>query len=83
MSSKIFQIDSDVLQQAELYARQRNINLNRLVEDFMRKFIRQSQNEKNDIKVTAFVESLGVDLNLPSDFDDKKAYQNYLGEKYK
>ena len=83
MSSKIFQIDSDVLQQAELYARQRNINLNRLVEDFMRKFIRQSQNEKNDIKVTAFVESLGVDLNLPSDFDDKKAYQDYLWEKYK
>ncbi len=35
------------------------------------------------IKTTPFVESLGFDLNLSKDFDDKEAYRNYLEEKYK
>ena len=33
-------------------------------------------------QVTPFVESLGTDLHLPADFDEKEAYRKHLEEKY-
>ena len=32
--------------------------------------------------ITTFVESLGTDLHLPADFDEKEAYRKHVEEKY-
>lgn len=32
--------------------------------------------------ISPFVRSLGADINLPKDFDEKKAYREYITEKY-
>ena len=34
------------------------------------------------VRITPFVKQLGIDLNLPADFDEKEAYRKYLEEKY-
>lgn len=77
-------IDAELLRQAEHYAQERQVNLSQMVEAFIRHFVKNSSigNAKRG-KVTPFVERLGVDLELPSDFDEKAAYRNYLEEKYK
>lgn len=38
--------------------------------------------EDKQIEVTPFVSQLGVDLNLPSDFDEREAYHKHLQEKH-
>ena len=54
-----------------------------IVEAFIQKFISQSKEGNKQIKITPFIESLGVDLNLSLDFDEREAYRKYLEEKYK
>ncbi len=76
-------INTELLQQAEMQAKMYNLNLNQIVESFIRKFIKNPRGvEQIEIKTTPFVERLGVDLDLPADFDEKKAYRNYLSEKH-
>lgn len=76
-------INTELLQQAEMKAKMHNLNLNRIVEEFIRKFIKEPHGEEQAIiKTTPFVERLGVDLDLPADFDEKAAYRNYLSEKH-
>ena len=75
-------INAELLQQAEMKAQMHNLNLNEFVEAFIRKFIKNPHGEEQTvIKTTPFVERLGVDLDLPADFDEKVAYRNYLSEK--
>ena len=37
----------------------------------------------NDIEISPFVKSLRSGVNIPADYDHKKAYGEYLTEKYK
>ena len=77
-------IDGELLRRAEQQAQKQNINLNQLVEAFIRRFVQNPDNEKmENAKVTSFVERLGVDLDLPENFDEKEAYRKHLKEKYK
>ena len=76
-------INAELLQQAEMQAKLYNLNLSQVVEAFIRKFIKNPSVEKETaIKATSFVERLGVDLNLPADFDEKKAYREYMTNKH-
>ncbi len=76
------QINPALLREAKQQARLRNINLSEAVETFIRRFISQSIDEDKKVKVTSFVSQLGVDLNLPADFDEREAYRKHLEEKY-
>lgn len=75
-------INPALLRKAEQQARLRNINLSEAVESFIRRFISQDADEDKKVKVTSFVSQLGVDLNLPPDFDEREAYRKHLDEKY-
>lgn len=76
-------INAELLRQAEQQARLQNISLDQMVEGFIRRFVNSSgSNSAEKIKVTPFIERLGVDLNLPADFNEKEAYRKHLEEKY-
>lgn len=77
------QIDSVLLHEAEQAARLHNADLTQVVESFIRRYIEQTKKGKRTVRVTPFVEQLGVDLDLPADFDEKEAYRRHLEEKYK
>ena len=46
------------------------------------RYIEQMNKKTPKEQVTPFVESLGIDLHLPADFDEKEAYRKHLEEKY-
>ena len=75
-------IDAELLKQAEQQAKRHNINLNQAVEAFIRRFISHPVKEQSKIKVTPFVERLGVELDLPEGFNEKDEYRKHLEEKY-
>lgn len=50
------------------------------------KSISQEKVRNEDVAVdgiSPFVRSLGTDINLPKDFDEKEAYREFVTEKYK
>ncbi len=77
------QIDSVLLNEAEQLAKLHNVDLSQMVESFIRRYVEQMGKGNEPAKVTPFVKQLGVDLDLPADFDEKEAYRNYLEEKYR
>ncbi len=76
------QIDSVLLDEALKMAKQRNIDLTRMVESFIRNFVEKSARPQERPKITPYVRRLGVDLDLPADFDEREAYREYLEEKH-
>ena len=77
------QIDSSLLHEAEQIAKLHNVNLTQIVESFIRRYVEQMRKEEPSVPITPSVNQLGVDLNLPADFDEKEAYRKYLEDKYK
>lgn len=77
------QIDSVLLHEAEQAAKLHNADLTQVVESFIRRYIEQTKKGRQTARVTPFVEQLGIDLDLPADFDEKEAYRRHLEEKYK
>ena len=75
-------IDAELLRKAEQQAKQHNLNLSEVIETFIRQFIQQPVKSKKEMKVTPFVERLGIDLDLPTDFNEKEAYRTHLEDKY-
>ena len=67
------QINPTLWNEAEQLAKRHHTDLTQIVESFIRRYIEQ-MNKK--------VESLGIDLHLPADFDEKEAYRKHLEEKY-
>lgn len=76
------QIDEALMAEAVRKADKEKLDLNIMVENFIRRFL-SSNVTKRKIRVTPFVESLGVDCNLPSDYDEKNAYREHLSKKYR
>lgn len=79
MDSKLtLKLDSKVIERAKKYARQNNISLSRLIENYLQ-FV-ASQNEKTP-EVTPLVESLTGVITLDSE-DIGKDYSDFLAKKY-
>lgn len=76
-------IDPALLREAEQQAKRNNIDLSKAVEAFFRRFINQVEGQEHSVKITPFVERLGANLDLPTDFDEREAYRRHLEEKYK
>ena len=55
-----------------------------MVESYIRRFVQKTDDEKTSesVKITPFIERLGIELDLPTDFDEKDAYRKYLDKKY-
>jgi hypothetical protein len=59
-------------------------NLLGRIEFYIKSMISKYKNQSiNDIEISPFVKSLRSGVNIPADYDHKKAYGEYLVEKYK
>lgn len=69
-----------VIEAAKKYAKEKNISLSFLIENYLQKITTPNQPKK---KSTPIVNKLSGVITLSKDFDYKKDYTDYLSEKYK
>lgn len=72
-------LNSLIIEEAKLYAKETNTSLSGLVENYLQKLL---QDRKQKRRITPVVKSLCGVISLPEDFDHKKAYAEYLRQKY-
>ena len=83
METKLtLRLNDRVIERAKIYAKSQKISLSKIIESYLDSLTRKKEDE-NKISITPLVESLSGVINLPSDFDYKKEYADYLTEKYK
>lgn len=83
MDTKLtIRLNDSVIKRAKIYARNHKISLSKMIESYLDSITKQKDKEKN-ITITPLVESLSGVIDLPSDFDYKKEYRDYIEEKYK
>jgi hypothetical protein len=83
METKLtLRLNDRVIERAKIYAKSQKISLSKLIESYLDNLTRKKEDESK-ISITPLVESLSGVINLPSDFDYKKEYADYLTEKYK
>ncbi len=81
MDTKLtLRLNGNVIERAKIYARNHKISLSKMIESYLDSITKQKDKE---ISITPLVESLSGVIDLPSDFDYKKEYGDYLEEKYK
>ncbi|NCP85502.1 MAG: hypothetical protein GW809_09775 [Bacteroidetes bacterium] len=81
METKLtLRLNDSVIERAKVYASNHRISLSKMIESYLDSVTSTSE-KKNHI--TPLVESLSGVINLPSDFDYKKGYSDYIMEKYK
>ena len=81
MDTKLtLRLNENVIERAKIYARSHKISLSKMIESYLDSITKQKDKE---ISITPLVESLSGVIDLPSNFDYKKEYGDYLEEKYK
>ncbi len=73
-------LDESIIESAKIYAKSNSISLSKLVESYL-SILTKKRTEK--VEITPLVKSLSGVIDLPSDFDEKELYRDYLIEKYK
>lgn len=78
MNTKLtLNLDKDIIDEAKAYAKNHQVSLSKLVENYLNSLTRDS---KKQTSVSPLVESLtGI---IPSDYDEKKDYRSYIDNKY-
>ena len=83
METKLtLRLNDQIIEKAKIYARSHKISLSKMIESYLDSLTNQNEKEKNKL-ITPFVESLSGVIDLPSDFDNKKEYRDFLDKKYK
>lgn len=81
METKLtLRLNDIVIERAKIYARNQKISLSKMIESYLDSLTRETESK---ILITPLVESLSGVISLPTDFDYKKEYADYLIEKYK
>ncbi|WP_339881583.1 DUF6364 family protein [Polaribacter vadi] len=84
MDSKLtLKLDKSVIEQAKKYAKEQQISLSRLIENYLASLTQKDKSNKKEIEITTLVKSLSGSIKVPDDFDYDKAKYDYLMEKYK
>ncbi len=73
-------LDQSIIERAKAYAKANNISLSKLIESYLATVTRKS---KKKSEITPLVKCLSGVIEIPSDFNEKEAYSEYLMEKYK
>jgi len=78
MNTKLtLNIDKEVIEEAKTYAKSHQVSLSKLIENYLNSLTRETKKRSS---VSPLVESLtGI---IPSDYDEKKDYRNYIDKKY-
>jgi len=83
METKLtLRLNDGVIERAKIYAKNQRISLSKLIESYLDSLTREKVSNRKST-ITPLVESLSGVINLPSDFDYKNEYADYLTEKYK
>ncbi|MCD6598535.1 MAG: hypothetical protein J7L04_12650 [Bacteroidales bacterium] len=83
METKLtLRLNGKVIERAKVYAKSQKISLSKMIESYLDNLTRKKENDSK-ISITPLVESLSGVIDLPSDFDYKKEYGDFLIEKYK
>jgi hypothetical protein len=85
MDSKLtLKLDKDVIDKAKEYAASHQKSLSRMIEAYLKTLTeRENPQLDDDTEISPFVKSMRTGVRIPADFDDKKAYPDYLSEKHK
>lgn len=82
METTQINLDKSVVDKAVAYARQRDVDLFSLIEDYLNGLVQQSKTEDNAIP-DIVLSLLGAgQLVEEDDLNGRKAYQKYLEDKY-
>ena len=73
-------LNQRIIENAKIYAKSNNISLSKLIESYLATLTNKTMKGS---EITPLVKSLSGVIDLPSDFDEKVAYTEYLTEKYK
>ncbi|MCF6268337.1 MAG: DUF6364 family protein [Melioribacteraceae bacterium] len=77
-------LDESVIDRAKEYASSHKRSLSRMIESYLKSLIdKDSSGSKDDIEISPFIKSMATGVKIPIDLDYKKAYSDYLSEKYK
>lgn len=81
MNTKLtLKLDQDVIEKAKDYAKSKKTSLSALIENYLQKL---TEEQKDKRKITPVVKSLSGVIDLPSDYNHKNDYADYLINKYK
>jgi hypothetical protein len=85
MDTKLtLKLDKFVIDKAKDYATTHKRSLSRIIESYLRSLVsKKDPKDSDDIEISPFVKSMTTGVNIPSDFDYKKEYGDYLTQKYK
>ena len=78
MNTKLtLNLDKEIIDEAKTYAKSHSVSLSKLIETYLNSLTRASKKKST---VSPLVESLtGI---IPSDYDEKNDYRNYIDQKY-
>ncbi len=78
MNTKLtLNLDKEIIHEAKAYAKNHSVSLSKLIENYLNSLTRTS---KKQTTVSPLVESLtGI---IPSEYDEKMDYRNYIDQKY-
>lgn len=74
-------LNKATIEKAKKYAEANQTSLGRLIENYLDLLIGRSKEEK-DFEVSPFVRSLGTKVDLPKNFNARKAYREHLEKKH-
>lgn len=82
MDTKLtLRLSQDVIQRAKHYAAEKKLSLSRLIENYLNA-ITAEESKADELEISPFVKSLSSGTKIPSDYDYKKEYPEYLNRKY-
>lgn len=82
MDNKLtLKLNREIIEKAKKYAASQNRSLSRLIETYLSSLVDPEKESK--VPITPYVKGLGLKLPIPADLDERKAYRDYLEEKYR
>lgn len=76
-------LDKYLIQKANEYALTQKRSLSILIESYLKSLIDSETRKKdNEYEISPYVKSMRTGVKIPSDFDYKKDYSDYLTNKY-
>jgi hypothetical protein len=84
MNTKLtLSLEKEVIEQAKIYAKGTGRSLSEMVESYFRSLTSKKENSNNEHnEIDERLKKITGIVSLPADFDEKKAVQEYLEEKY-
>jgi len=73
-------LNEQVIENAKIFAKKNKISLSKLIENYLQSI---AENRTKDIEITLLVKSLSGVIELPTNFNIRDEYTDYLIEKYK